>query len=484
MKNYSVFFALFLLFTGCSVGPDYEKPEIALPSVFTNISPVSSVRATFSLDEPEIKWWNTFQDQTLNNLIEIGRKENFTIKIAASRIKEARALKKESFLNFLPAIRNENSYRRSLFSTGRNPAFDIPRNVRDAELYTVGFDATWEIDVLGRVRRAYESNDAQVEAALANLDDALISIDSEIAKTYFEYVGYSSQAEIAENNAKNQDETFSLTKTLAQEGAVSEFDVARAESQVSTTRAQVPNFAFQRDAALQALTVLLNKSTDEVKALLKDKKPLPELKETIKIGSPETLIRNRPDVRSAENLLRSSNALIGVSQADYFPRITFNGSYALEALSFSKLDNGSPAESFSLGPSISWAFLDMGRVYAQNKAARAREEAARNTYKQTVLTALQETETALLRYNNLQKSVLELSRASIANEKANKIARERYTAGISDFLTVLDVERTSLNTDIQLAQSKTDAAVSVIAVYKALGRGAFKIDEISDEEKK
>lgn len=479
MKNLPLFLVplSLIILSGCSVGPDFQKPETPLPSVFVNTAPSS-----FSLNEPELKWWNSFQDQTLNDLIEIGRKENFSIKIAGARIKEARALKSESFLNFLPTIHNEESYTRSLWSVGRNPAINVPRNVRDAELYSVGFDASWELDVFGRVRRAYESNDAQLDVAQANLEDALISVDSEIAKTYFEYLGAVAQIDIAEKNAKNQEETFSLTKTLSQEGAVSEFDVARAESQLSITRAQIPNYIFQRDAALQALTVLLNKNTDEVKLILKENKNLPSIKETINIGSPETLIRNRPDVRSAENLLRSANALIGVSQADYFPRITFNGSYALEGISLSKLDNGSPAESFSFGPRISWAFLDIGRVYARTKAARAKEEAARYSYKQTVLKALQETEMALSQFINLQKSVVELTRAASANEKANSIARDRYTAGISDFLTVLDVEKRSLDTDIQLIQSKTNAAVSVVSVYKALGRGAFNINNKEGEK--
>lgn len=466
MKNV-VSLVLVLLFVGCSVGPSYEPPQILFQNRFLTTSDNN-----FEISEPTLEWWKAFNDEELVRLIEAARNDNHDIKVAISRLKEARALKSEAWLDFVPTIRSENYYSRNQLSEARAPL--LSREQRDSELYSAGFDATWELDIWGRVRRQNESNNAQVEATQAGLDDVLLSIEAEVAKNYFQLRGYQEQLVVANRNATNQEKTLSLTQQLLDAGEVTEFDTSRAKAQLSLTRAQIPRLEAARDATLYQLTTLLGKQPHELS--LSNAVTVPTQAIKINIGDPTSLIKARPDVRIAERSLASAVAAIGVATADFFPRIVANGNFALESSISPRHFSGSGAESWGFGPSISWAFLDMGRVIARKNAADARAEAAIEQYKRAVLFALQDTETSLSSVAKNKEQVAFLSDAVDATRKSVEIAQERYKAGVADFLSVLDVEKNALETELRLVEAKTNAAISIIALNKALGRGSFSVE--------
>lgn len=462
-----LFYLLLLLVAGCSVGPNYNPPEIIFQNKF-----ITESELDFDVSEPNLEWWKAFNDAELLRLIEESRVNNHDLKIAISRLKEARAIKSEAWLDFVPTIRNENSYTRTQLSESRAPL--LTREQRDSELYSAGFDATWELDIWGRVRRQNESNNAQVEAAHAGLDDVLLSIEAEVAKNYFLLRGYEEQLSVARKNAKNQEETLNLTQKLLEAGEVTEFDTSRAKAQLSLTKSHIPRLELLKESVKYRIATIMGKQPHELKITEAQSVPLQAFK--INIGDPTSLIKARPDVRVAERSLASAVALIGVATSDFFPRITANGNFSLESNVSPSHFSNSGSESWGFGPRISWAFLDMGRVIARKNAAEARADAAIEQYKRAVLFALEDTETSLLSVSKNKEQVAYLAEAAEATNKSVEIARERYKAGIADFLSVLDVEKNSLETELRLAEAKTNAAISIVALNKALGRGSFNLE--------
>lgn len=450
---------LLLYLAACSVGPDYETPEIPELKSFPSVGELETKTES---NEEKKDWWTAFDDKKLSELISIVVDSNLDLQIAKTRLKEARALRVDSVLEFLPRVQGESSYTRSKLSDIRSP--NMPRE--QSEVYALGAQATWELDLWGGVRRGYEASDASVESAEASLEDVKTLIIAEVARTYFEYLGASEELRVAKENALRQQETVRLTEALLEAGSVTEFDTSRAIAQASLTESAIPVLELQKVQSYNLLCALLGKVPGEVQ--IDDQAPIPKLISDIIINSPEQLIRNRPDIRAVERNLAASSALVGVATSNYYPRIFFDGTFALQAKTPRGWDN-SGAESFSFGPSISWAFLDMGRVISGHQAAKARFEAALARYKQTVLEALAETDNALKNFSSSRKQRVFLERGVDANKRAIEIARARYEAGVEDFLSVLEVEKTAADLERQYVRAKTAEAVSVALLHRALG---------------
>jgi multidrug efflux system outer membrane protein len=345
-----------------------------------------------------------------------------------------------------------------------------PSSDRDIELYDAGFDAIWELDFFGRVRRSIEASSAQVEAFEASRQDVMVSLLAEIARNYFELRGAQNRLAVARRNAENQRQTLDLTRALLEGGRGTELDTSRAEAQLTSTLATIPPLETTIKQAIYRLGVLIGQQPTALDAELSEPLPLPTLPTLVALGRPEDLLRRRPDIRLTERNLAAATANVGVATADLFPRVTLTGSIGLQAGSFVGLGEGG-SDRFAVGPGIFWAAFDLGRVRARIRAADARTEAALAQYEQRVLLALQETESALIDFNR-QQARLELLQASAqASEKATSLARVRFQFGVSDFLTVLDAERTLLESQDRLADSETLTATALVAVYKALGGG-------------
>ncbi|CAI8744528.1 outer membrane protein, multidrug efflux system [Methylocaldum szegediense] len=451
------------LVSACAVGPDYRQPDAAPGAQFAH-----AVLPEFKRDGIEIAWWKQFDDPVLSELIDQAVSNNRGLKAAEANLRVARALYLEAGLDLLPTITSHANY------TTTKRSFDAMNRrqyaPRELELFNVGFDAFWEVDFFGRIRRSVEARDAEVAAAEADLRDLLVSVIAEVARNYFELRGLQNQLDVAQKNADNQAATLELTQARLEAGRGTELDTSRAKAQLDSTLATIPPLQSRIRQTIHRLGVLTGQLPDSLSSQLSTPAPMPKIPESIRIGSPSELLRRRPDIRVAERNLAAATARIGVATADLFPRVTFNGTIALESRTLSGL-GASGTEAFSVGPRISWAFLDLGRVLARIKAADASAEARLANYEQTVLTALEETENALVNYNRERTRLALLMSAAAASEHAHQLAHLRFEDGIEDFLTVLDAERRLLQDQEQLAQSETATATALIAVYKALGGG-------------
>ena len=456
------------LLSGCMVGPDYQRPQVPAPEAFAN-----QTQEGLSTAEVETLWWHGFQDHTLNQLVDQALAHNHDLRVATARLREARALRLETTFDRYPTVTSQASYTRERTSEALAATDD-----RDLELYDAGFDASWELDFFGRVRRSIEASTAAVEAAEASRQDVIVSLLAEVARNYFELLGSQNQLAVARRNAENQRQTLDLTIALLQGGRGTELDTSRAEAQLTSTLATIPPLETVVKQAMYRLGVLIGQQPAALEPELSGPLPLPTLPTLVALGRPEDLLRRRPDIRVTERNLAAATADIGVATADLFPRVTFAGSVALQATSFLGLGHGG-SDTFAIGPGIFWAAFDLGRVRARIKAADARTEAALAQYEQRVLLALEETENALVNFTRQQARRDLLRTSAQASERAQNLARQRYQFGVADFLTVLDAERTLLEAQDRLADSETQTATALVAVYKALG-GGWEIAAASD----
>jgi len=449
------------LLTGCVAGPDYRQPHTPMRDAFAN-----QAQGSLSADAVEVVWWRSLQDERLNQLVQVAIERNHDLRIATARLREARALRSETRFDRFPTVTSQAGYAREQASE----AVAGPGADRDIELYDAGFDASWELDFFGRVRRSIEARSAEVGAAEAGRRDVYVSIIAEVARNYVELRGTQHQLEVARRNAENQRQTLELTIALLEGGRGTELDTSRAEAQLNATLATIPPLETAIKRAMYRLSVLTGQDPVALEPELSKPSPPPDVPQLMVLGKPEELLRRRPDIRVAERNLAAATARIGVATADLFPRVTFVGSVALQADSVSGLGGGGSG-SYSFGPRIFWAAFDLGRVHARIRAADARAEAALAQYELTVLTALEETENALVDFGRRQVRRDLLRASAQASEKAQNLAHLRFQFGVADFLTVLDAERTLLESQDRLAQSETAAATALIAVYKALGGG-------------
>ena len=453
-----------LALNGCAVGPDYHPPKTEASSAFANGSQTNLVSGATA-----IQWWRGFNDDRLNHLIAQSVSSNYDLRIATARVLQARALHMEAVAQELPVINADAAYNKSVTSSDAEP-FSLPRDQRELQLFSAGFDATWELDIFGRGRRGIEAAKADIAASEATRQYVLVSLVAEVARNYFELRGAQHQLMVARQNAENQRQTLDLTVSKFRAGRSTELDTARARAQFNATQAVIPPIEASIHRSIHRLSVLAGQPPAALTAELAPAAPIPVLPPLVNIGNPAALLRRRPDIRAAERTLAASTARIGVQVADLFPRVTFVGNLGWSARQFSDL--GKPGtDTYSFGPNLTWAALDLGKVRGRIKAARAETEVQLATYEQTVLTALEETENALVDFGREQVRRDFLRESDRSATEAMGLARQRYEGGIADFLSVLDAERTQLDIQAQLAQSETRAATTLIAVYKALGGG-------------
>jgi multidrug efflux system outer membrane protein len=459
--------ALIVLLSACAVGPDYHKPEIAggNPAGFANTS-----QPGIAGGEIEVRFWETFDDAALNDLVKEALVNNLDERVAAANLRVARAAFRLSEFDLLPTVTANADHQRVLRSTNELPGFsDRARHTSNVD---VGFDAFWELDFFGRVRREVERSHAQAQAIEATLHNVQVTLTAEVARDYFTLRGLQDQLAVAERNAHNQEQSLQLTQVRLEAGRGNELDTSRAEAQLRTTQAQIPPLEASIGNTIYALGVLVGRQPDSLTSALSQRQPLPALPTIINVGTPEALLRRRPDVQVAERNLAAATAGIGVAVGDLFPKITFVGSVGYNASSLGRVgDSGS--QTYAYGPGISWAAFDLGRVRARIKEARANADAEMAAYEKAVLVALQETDGALISYSRSSARTRTLEQAALASDKAARLARQRYEAGLSDFLIALDAERDALNAETSLAQSRTETATDLVAVYKALG-GAWQ----------
>lgn len=458
-----------IVLAACAVGPDYQRPNAPTADEF--------VASAANVEDSDVErdFWKAFNDPLLNELVEDSLRANHDVRIALSRLREARALRGESRLDLAPTVTASAGATDARASERQMPVSNADR---DQDYYDAGFDAFWELDFFGRVRRGVEAQSALVQAAEAQLYATQVTVTAEIARNYFELRGAQQRLEVARRNAANQEESLRITRARLDGGRGTQLDVSRAQSLLSATLATIPDLETTATYAMFRLGVLTGRSPEALVDRLAEARPLPVLPDTHRIGTPEALLRRRPDIQVAERQLAAATARIGVAVADLFPRVSFTGRWGFDATSSADLgDAGS--ETFGFGPSIQWAAFDLGRVRQRINQREASASGALARYEQSVLQALEETDASLTSYAQALAKQQHLRQSAQSSTEAATIARARFESGVADFLTVLDAERTMLETEDRLAVSETQTATALLSMYKALGGGFRPVDNAS-----
>jgi NodT family efflux transporter outer membrane factor (OMF) lipoprotein len=411
------------------------------------------------------EWWTVFDDPKLISLIEQAFGSNLDLRIAASRIRQARASRGIAVSGIGPTVDASGSLRRSEASSADSDMRSPTRNN-----YQVGFDAGWEIDIFGGARRGIEVADAELQGAVENRRDVLVTLAAEVARNYIDLRTYQQRLAIARKNLEAQKHSANLTRIRFEGGFVSGLDVANADASVATTEAQIPLIESSARQTIYALSVLLDRDPGALIPELSKAEDIPATPPAVPIGVPSDLLRRRPDIRQAEADIHAATAQIGVATADLFPRVSIGGSIGWQASDTGDLFN--PLSRFwSLGPSVSWNLFQTGRTLSNIELQKALQEQSILTYRKTVLTAIQEVENALIASAKEQQHRKSLQSAVAANRKAADLATQLYTEGHTDFLNVLSAQRSLYSSEDALAQSTQAMAVDLIALYKALGGG-------------
>lgn len=442
----------------CAVGPDYQKPASSLTPRFEN--------SIASVAEPTQAFWGRFQDPVLNQLIDDALKANFDIQIALANLQEARAGLSEVQANALPSVRSTFNASRQVLPQTQAPG---TREERTKDIYAASLiDANWELNLFGRYTRASESAAAIVSAGEAGVHAAQVSVTAELARNYFLLRGQQQQLIVAQDALKNQSESLRLIDSRAEFGRASLFDTARARNLVESTRATIPVLEASIARTRYRIAVLTGRSPTSLEKLLNTTQALPEMLAIDGIGTPEALLKRRPDIRIAERQLAAATANIGLATAALFPSVSITGLLGFNA---AKIDQLGKSQSLirNYGGFISWTWLDFGAIRSRIDQSKAQAQNALAVYEKTVLTALEETEGALITFNRTQQQTDSLFKAAQASDTAAKLARQRLEAGATDLLIVLDAERQALAAQDAFVQAQTASATSLISIYKALG---------------
>ncbi len=463
--------AMVLVLGACAVGPDYRAPAVALDAGYLHAGSASINAAPPSADIA--RFWRGFDDAALTQLIERALAANGDVRIAQARLRESRALLQGARAELFPEVDATGGASRSLAPAYLQPGSS--RGQRTSTVYDAGFTANWELDFFGRNRRASESAAAQVDASAAGVAAVGTSIVAEVARNYLELRGLQQRQQVAEESIANQRETLRLSEARLEFGRGTRLDVARARSLLGSTEATLPALMAAVDRSAYRLATLTAQAPRVVlDQLAAGPQGLPSLPVTdlggLPIGTPEQLLRRRPDLVQAERQLAAATANIGVATADLFPRVSLTGLIGLAGLHLGSLGN-SGSQQYSLGAGLTWPLLDFGRVRSRVTASEARADQALASYEQSVAVALEETEGALSQFTRNAQQSERLGAAAHDAEDASRLAGLRFNVGSVDYLVVLDAQRQALTTRDALVQARVGQATALVAVYRALGGG-------------
>ena len=489
-----------LLLAGCTVvGPDFTAPTAESgKSWFDSLHKKPRPPLSVPVAEPvDPNWWTLFNDPVLTALEKRVAAGNLDIQAAAFRLAESRAQLGLAEAAQLPTSHFNGAYTRQKASNngqfvlapnalGANGASGSTagglgaRKLNAFDVFQVGFDAAWEIDLWGGVKRSVESASALVAASNEARRALLLSTLAEVARDYIALRGTQTQLRIARDNAKTARQSLNLTRLRAAGGVTTDLDVANASAQLRNITSQIPRLEQREASEINALSFLLGQPPNALRAELETAKPVPPVPPRVPVGVPSELARRRPDIRQAEAQLHAATADIGVAVADFYPTVKIGGSIGLQATQFARMfDLNSTL--YAAGPGISFPLFDGGRLKATLHFRAAAHHAAAINYEKTVLGAWHEVDNALTAYASEQARRDELLLAEGDNRHALGLAQSRYQQGVADFLAVLDAERNLLATQQQLADSTTTISSNLVALYKALG-GGWEHD-LPDDEK-
>ena len=499
---------------GCTVGPNYKRPDP--PAVPAWKDEAARGQLANQGSDPDPRWWLSFNDPVLTAVIEKGIAGNLDVQQAVLRVLEARQGIIAARAAGLPTLSGNASYQRE--QLGAKGIFESQGAYRDLNqladrlapynatvpglsqsiatggtqalnqlttpqnLYQYGLDASWELDLFGRVRRSVEQARARAQAQTEALNDALIVLESEIVQGYIQLRGAQALKASQEENVRAAKEVLDLTVRRQQNGLTTELDVDQARTQFDDARRQLPSYDKQVQQALNMLSVLIGQGPGAVDDQLMESKPLPRIPGVVDVGVPSTLARRRPDIRQAEASLHAATAGVGVAVAAFYPDISLTGNFGMRALDPSYLTNWA-SHFYSAGPAISLPIFSGGQLSSNLTLARAEQQEAALSYRGTVLNALREVEDGLVAYRTDKASRDLLQDTLDSAESTWALARNQYDHGLTSFIQVLDAERTVLSDRQALVQADVQIVNDIVTLYRALGGGWEKtVEEVRTPE--
>ncbi|CAM2008283.1 efflux transporter outer membrane subunit [Acanthopleuribacter pedis] len=464
MKRTMILMLTLLVTWSCSVGRQIQSPEYN-PTVPAALQTPPAER--FNAREPVAAWWSQLEDEQLVTLVSEALAHNHDVRVALANLDEARALTRGIKRDRLPTI-GVNAAAQQQRSSDEGLFGPLPD--RDSELYDVGFEASWELDLFGRVRNRILAGEARLRMAEADVQGVYVSVAVETARAYIDLRGAQYRLDVAQRNAANQRKTHELILALADAGRGDQLNVARARTQLELTQAGIPILSAEINAVLNRLALLTGDTVPDLRDQLAAVKPLPTLPDSVAVGDARGLLARRPDIRRAEHALAEATARYNLNVAELYPKVSLFGSLGFSATSLGDLA-GASALTGGIGPRLQWSAFNLGRVRAHIDAADARTRAQLATFERSVLAALHETDAAMVGLTRAEESRARLREAAKAGAEAVELARLRFDAGVDDFLDVLDAERTLLLAEERLAQGEIETVQNLINVYQALGGG-------------
>lgn len=453
--------------TGCTmVGPDYVRP------------PAPTAANWMETNEPAVKhepaevstWWTVFNDPVLNTLVETAYKQNLSLGAAGVRVLEAQAQRGIAIGELFPQQQNAfGSFSRNDLSTNKANR-NIPSLKTPFDDWQIGFEASWELDVWGRFRRAIESADAILLASVATYDDVLVSLVAEVATAYLQLRIFQERLEVAKANIVIQQRSYSIADVKFQGGAVAELDPAQAASLLQNTQAQIPALETTIRQTQNTLCTLLGIPPQDLQPILGGTQPIPTPPAEIAVGIPADLLRRRPDIRRAERTLAAQSAQIGIATADLLPSFALFGAVSLSAENFSDLFKPTSFENFG-GPTFRWAILNYGRIQNNVRVQDARFQALIGDYETVVLRAQEEVESALAGYLGAQRQGAFLTGSVASAARAVELADFQYREGAADYTRVLTAQQFLVVEQDRLVSTKGAVALNLVSLYRALGGG-------------
>ncbi len=449
------------LLAGCTVGPDYSRPKIAVPPGWRSAEATHDSLANLG-------WWQLFKDPTLQRLIRAALQNNYDLQLAVARVSEARALLGAARSAQFPQLDAGASYKNQRLSETSFPPVGKLGVNPDMDVYRTQLDLSFEIDLWGRLRRATEAARAELLASEEFQSTVTMTLVSDVAQAYFELLELDREAAIDRRTLASRRASLDLVRHRFDDGLASNLDVKRAEEALAAAAAAVPDLERRIGQAENRLSILLGQNPGPIARgeSLDD----PTMPPDVPAGLPSALLERRPDVRAAEQQLVAANARIGAAKAEFFPQISLTGAFGTESVSLSDFFTG-PSRAWQIGPTVTLPIFNAGRLSSNLHATEAREEQALIRYRQSIQQAFKEVEDALIFHGKAREIRVEDERRVSAARQALALANLRYGNGISSYLDVLDAQRQLLSAETDLAQVTRDQLVSVVQLYKALGGG-------------
>jgi len=456
---------------GCTVGPDYQSPEVS-EAPRRSAPDGGSLPSRTVEGAVDVTWWKSFRDSQLSSLVERLAAQNLDVKTAAERVIQSVAQRQVAVSQGLPHIDGQslNTYNRQSPNGPISLFVPAPGAPLDYALFRDGLTSSWQLDLFGRVRRAVEAADANALAAVENRHGVALAAVAELAQSYMQLRGAQNRLGIAKRNLHLAEENVELVNTRFRNGVATTLDMAQARAQQATIAATVPPLRAREAELISAIGLLLGEPPRTLEAELHRTRIVPRVPPKVPVGLHATLIRRRPDIREAEARLHQATAQTGVAVANFYPDVTLNGAVNLESLHVSNLFNLA-STAFAVGPSISIPIFEGGRLKGALALSESQQREAAVFFQETVLRAWKEVDDALTRYREAQRRRIDVARSVTENQSALQAARQRYSEGATNFLDVTATQAQLLQSENDLSDSDTQIATDLVNLYRALGGG-------------